>query len=70
MFMLDGKPLYVINNHFNAKGGDHSLFGAVQPPILSSEAQRAQQAQIVHNFVASILQIDPSNPGNRDGRLE
>jgi uncharacterized protein len=58
MFLLDGKPLYVINNHFNAKGGDHSLFGAVQPPILSSESQRLQQAQIVHDFVASILAID------------
>jgi uncharacterized protein len=61
MFMLDGKPLYVINNHFNAKGGDHSLFGAVQPPILSSEVQRAQQAQIVHDFAASILAIDPDS---------
>ena len=61
MFMLDGKPLYVINNHFNAKGGDHSLFGAVQPPVLSSEAQRTQQAQIVHDFVAAILAIDPDS---------
>jgi uncharacterized protein len=61
MFMLDGKPLYVINNHFNAKGGDHSLFGAVQPPILGSEDQREQQAQIVHDFAASILQIDPES---------
>jgi predicted extracellular nuclease len=61
MFMLDGRPLYVINNHFNSKGGDHSLFGAVQPPILSSEVQRIQQAQIVHDFVASILAIDPNS---------
>ena len=61
MFVLDGKPLYMINNHFNAKGGDHSLFGAVQPPVLSSEAQRLQQAQIVHDFVASILAIDPES---------
>jgi predicted extracellular nuclease len=61
MFILDGKPLYVINNHFNSKGGDHSLFGAVQPPILSSEVQRVQQAQIVHDFVASILAIDPES---------
>lgn len=61
MFMLDGKPLYVINNHFNAKGGDHSLFGAVQPPMLSSEAQRLGQAQIVHDFVAAILAIDPES---------
>jgi predicted extracellular nuclease len=61
MFMLDGSPLYVINNHLKSKGGDHSLFGAVQPPILSSEVQRLQQAQIVHDFVTSILAIDPES---------
>jgi uncharacterized protein len=61
MFILDGEPLYVINNHLNSKGGDHSLFGAVQPPILSSEVQRVQQAQIVHDFVVSILAVDPES---------
>jgi uncharacterized protein len=61
MFFFNGQPLYVINNHFNSKGGDHSLFGAVQPPILSSEVQRIQQAQIVHDFVASILAINPES---------
>ena len=61
MFFFNGQPLYVINNHFNSKGGDHSLFGAVQPPILSSEVQRVQQAQIVHDFVASILAINPES---------
>ncbi len=60
-FLLNDRPLYVINNHFNAKGGDHSLFGAVQPPLLSSEVQRIQQAQIVHDFVASILAINPES---------
>jgi hypothetical protein len=60
-FLLNGQPLYVINNHFNAKGADHALFGAVQPPVLNSEAQRLRQAQVVHNFVASILAVDPDS---------
>ncbi len=58
-FLIDGQPLFVINNHFTAKGADHALFGATQPPILNSEAQRMRQAQIVHDFVESILKIDP-----------
>jgi len=58
-FLINDAPVFVINNHFNSKGGDHSLFGAVQPPILSSEVQRLQQAQVVHDFVADILAIDP-----------
>jgi len=48
----------VIVNHFNSKGGDTPLFGRVQPPVLNSEAQRLQQAQIVNNFVDSILALD------------
>lgn len=60
-FLLNGEPLFVINNHFNSKGGDHSLFGAVQPPLIMSEVQRIQQAQIVHDFVASILAINPNS---------
>jgi hypothetical protein len=60
-FFLDGQPLFVINNHFNAKGADHALFGAVQPPVLISEAQRLRQAQVVHDFVETILKIDPNS---------
>ena len=60
-FLLNGEPLYLINNHFNSKGGDHSLFGAVQPPQLNSEVQRLRQAQVVHDFVAAILAIDPDS---------
>ena len=58
-FLINGQPLIVINTHFNAKGADTGLFGAVQPPVLHSEAQRLGQARVVHDFVASILAIDP-----------
>ncbi|HSL43821.1 MAG TPA: ExeM/NucH family extracellular endonuclease [Anaerolineales bacterium] len=59
-FTFNGHTLFVIANHFNSKGGDQPLFGRFQPPTLSSEVQRIQQAQIVNNFVDSILAVDPN----------
>jgi predicted extracellular nuclease len=58
-FAFNGHTLFVIANHFNSKGGDQPLFGRFQPPVRSSETQRHQQAQIVHDFVQSILIADP-----------
>ena len=58
-FEVNGQMLYVINNHFNSKGGDSALFGDVQPPVLTSETQRLLQAQVVHDFVAGMLAVDP-----------
>lgn len=60
-FIYNDQPLFIINNHFNSKGGDRSLFGEFQPPILDSEIQRNEQAQIVHDFVAEILAINPDS---------
>ena len=57
-FTFRGRTLFVIANHFNAKGGDDPLFGRVQPPVLTSEAQRLQQASLLAGFVDSILQAD------------
>lgn len=59
-FMFNGRHLFVIANHFNSKGGDNPLFGHFQPPIISSEVQRIQQAQIVHDFAQTILIADPN----------
>src|SRR5207249_7018950 len=59
-FTYDGKTLFVVANHWNSKGGDQPLFGRFQPPTLSSEVQRNQQAQVVHDFVASVLGLDPN----------
>ena len=58
-FDVNGETLYLINNHFNSKGGDSSLFGDEQPPVLESEVQRLLQAQVVHDFVAEMLAVDP-----------
>jgi predicted extracellular nuclease len=60
-FIYQGHPLFVINNHFNSKGEDRDLFGEFQPPILDSEIQRIEQAQVVHDFVAEILAINPDS---------
>ncbi|MBD3886307.1 cadherin-like domain-containing protein [Phormidium tenue FACHB-886] len=59
-FVFNGQTVYVIGNHFNSKGGDDPLFGPNQPPSLSSEAQRNQQATIVRDFVQNILSINPN----------
>ncbi|MBD2494445.1 Ig-like domain-containing protein [Nostoc sp. FACHB-280] len=59
-FVFNGQSVYLIGNHFNSKGGDQPLFGPNQPPVLSSESQRQQQATIVRNFVQEILAIDPN----------
>jgi Ca2+-binding RTX toxin-like protein len=50
--------VFIVANHFNSKGGDQPLFGNSQPPTLSSETQRLQQAEIVNNFVSNILAVD------------
>lgn len=58
-FIFNGETVFVIVNHFNSKGGDTPLFGRWQPPRLISEMQRLQQAQVVNDFVDSILELDP-----------
>lgn len=58
-FTFKGTTLFVIANHFNSKGGDTPLFGHFQPPQLTSEVQRVQQAQVVNAFVDALLAADP-----------
>lgn len=58
-FTWNGRPLFVVANHWNSKGGDQPLFGQFQPPTLFSEAQRIQQAQAVNDFVDAVLVVDP-----------
>jgi predicted extracellular nuclease len=59
VFAINGQTVTVINNHFNSKGGDNAPFGNVQPPVLSSELQRIEQARIVNARVNEILAADP-----------
>ena len=57
-FLFRGTTVFVVANHFNSKGGDDPLFGRFQPPTRSSEVQRNEQAQVVNDFVDSILALD------------
>jgi endonuclease/exonuclease/phosphatase family metal-dependent hydrolase len=59
-FTYRGETVFVIVNHFNSKGGDEPLFGRFQPPTRITEVQRHQQAQVVNDFVDSILAVDGS----------
>ena len=59
-FLFDGHTFFVIANHFNSKGGDQPLFGHHQPPARPSEVQRQQQAQVMGDFVQTILARDPN----------
>ncbi len=58
--IASGVEFTLINNHFNSKGGDNGVFGNVQAPVLSSETQRLLQAQIVNNYVDSLLAVNPN----------
>jgi predicted extracellular nuclease len=57
-FTFRGKPVFVIANHFDSKGGDQNADGRFQYPERSSEVQRAGQAAAVHAFVEKILAVD------------
>jgi predicted extracellular nuclease len=57
-FTFNGHRLFVVANHLSSKGGDHPLFGRFQPPVFQSEKKRHQQAQLVNEFVNSILAVD------------
>ena len=54
-FTYNGHKLFLVANHWNSKGGDEPLFSKNQPPILGSEPQRIQQANVVSNTVGQIL---------------
>lgn len=59
-FRARGKKLFVVLNHFSSKGADQPLFGPAQPPTRFSEVARHGQAQVVNDFVDSILAVDPN----------
>lgn len=59
-FEFRGEPVFVIANHFDAKLGDQNADGRYQYPAQSSRVQRAGQAQVVHDFVQRILDVDPA----------
>lgn len=59
VFEANGEEITIIGNHFKSKGGDDPLFGMNWPPIRTTEAQRKMQAQVVRDFVVTILDGTP-----------
>ncbi|HET6168027.1 MAG TPA: endonuclease/exonuclease/phosphatase family protein [Marmoricola sp.] len=59
-FVFNDKPVFVVANHFNSKGGDQPLTSRFQPPTRSSEVQRQQQAHEVRAFVDTLRAQDPN----------
>ena len=57
-FEFRGKDVFVIADHFVAKLGDQSQDGRFQYPAQSSAVQRAGQAQVEHDFVQKLLDVD------------
>ncbi|MEK4324912.1 S-layer homology domain-containing protein [Paenibacillus sp. FSL R7-0312] len=55
-FTFEGNDVIVIANHFNSKSSDNYLFGSVQPPVFTTEVQRAKIAKVVNGFVEDVLQ--------------
>ncbi|MCP9208248.1 endonuclease/exonuclease/phosphatase family protein [Streptomyces sp. NEAU-Y11] len=58
-FSFRDRPVYVVANHFNSKGGDQGLDSRFQPPARSSETQRTGQAKAVNGFVKELTAADP-----------
>jgi uncharacterized protein len=58
-FSFNGKDVFVIANHFDAKLGDQNADGRFQFPAQASAVQRAGQALTEHDFIGQILAIDP-----------
>lgn len=59
VFGIGGQTVTIVGNHFKSKGGDDPLFGVNDPPIRITEVQRKLQAQVVRDFVDTILDGDP-----------
>ncbi|MCH4887126.1 hypothetical protein EZV73_06070 [Acidaminobacter sp. JC074] len=54
-FEFNGQSIIVIANHLKSKGGDESIYGNKQLPELHSAEKRTAQAQLVNDFVDSIV---------------
>ena len=59
-FLVKGQKIFLIGAHLVSKGSDSPLFGRYQPPVLSSEKQRLQQAVIIQEFISNLLDVDGS----------
>ncbi|MEW6379217.1 MAG: hypothetical protein AB1611_06385 [bacterium] len=59
VFMIRGKQVTIIGNHFKSMLGDDILSGFDGLSVRITETQRKAQARVVRSFVNSILDRDP-----------
>ena len=57
---FQGQEITTINVHFYARSGSDPLWGADQPPSISGEDRREDQAAAVGNWINENLATDPS----------
>ncbi len=55
-FRFRGEEIYAVGLHLRSKGRDNRLFGAIQPPVRHSEAQRTLQAAAVRRWVDQLFE--------------
>lgn len=58
-FEFNGESLFVITNHLSSKRGDAPVFGDTQPVVRKSEVNRHKQAQVINDFVDSMMAKNP-----------
>ena len=58
-FEFQGEQVVVIGAHLNSKGGDGSLWGPTQPPVLGSVPERLGLAQAINDFIDEGLAKNP-----------
>jgi len=58
-FEFQKERVVIIGAHLNSKGGDGSLWGPTQPPVLESVKKRIQLAQAINDFIDEGLAINP-----------
>lgn len=57
-FEFRGRRIFLVNVHLRSKRGDSPTFGALQPPVRSSEPLRSAEARVVGDFVDQLLDLD------------
>jgi endonuclease/exonuclease/phosphatase family metal-dependent hydrolase len=59
-FEFAGEQLFIVNLHLSSKGGDDPIFGRRQPRLENTVRRRTDQAEVVADFVRTLIEVDPS----------
>jgi len=58
-FEVEGRPFFVVANHWSSKYDDDRTFGSVQPPVRPTGAKRMAQSRVVRAWMERLLALDP-----------